>query len=369
MFKRSLWTLSVIALVVLGASAQASSSPRIGAARGSELLPAAPARLRPARRGRAAATRTSSTRGGSPPGRPPRGGWPTTAPTSRRCTTGRRRHRCPLTVSGARRAPTGTVFNGGTGFVVHSGGELGAGAASCSPPRRGTITRLEPGRPAAGAVDAGVQAWSTARRGRDLQGPRDRRHGERPAALRDRLPQRHGRRVGRELRPGEPAGRVQRSDDPAAASRRSASRPSTATSSSPTPSRTRTPRTTSPGRASGSSTCTTPSGEPPAAASQPRAAERAVGHRAGAAGVRRVRRRPADRQLRRRPHQRVRAQVGGRVRGQPCGASAASAIAIDGLWALEFGNGAAAGPTNTLFFTAGPDDETHGLFGKIQAQN
>jgi uncharacterized protein (TIGR03118 family) len=43
------------------------------------------------------------------------------------------------------------------------------------------------------------------------------------------------------------------------------------------------------------------------------------------------------------------------------------AIAIDGLWALSFGNGAAAGPTDTLFFTAGPDEETHGLFGKIEA--
>lgn len=42
-------------------------------------------------------------------------------------------------------------------------------------------------------------------------------------------------------------------------------------------------------------------------------------------------------------------------------------IEIDGLWALGFGNGAGAGPTNTLFFTAGPDDETHGLFGRITA--
>src|SRR5262245_15804592 len=40
-------------------------------------------------------------------------------------------------------------------------------------------------------------------------------------------------------------------------------------------------------------------------------------------------------------------------------------ITIDGLWALEFGNGANAGPRNTLFFTAGPDEESHGLFGKI----
>jgi uncharacterized protein (TIGR03118 family) len=41
-------------------------------------------------------------------------------------------------------------------------------------------------------------------------------------------------------------------------------------------------------------------------------------------------------------------------------------IVIDGLWALEFGNGGPSGPTNQLFFTAGPDDESHGLFGKIQ---
>lgn len=43
------------------------------------------------------------------------------------------------------------------------------------------------------------------------------------------------------------------------------------------------------------------------------------------------------------------------------------ALSIDGLWALEFGNGGDAGPTDTLFFTAGPEEETHGLFGKIEA--
>jgi uncharacterized protein (TIGR03118 family) len=42
-------------------------------------------------------------------------------------------------------------------------------------------------------------------------------------------------------------------------------------------------------------------------------------------------------------------------------------IVIDGLWALQFGRGGANnGPTNVLFFTAGPDDEMHGLFGKIE---
>jgi uncharacterized protein (TIGR03118 family) len=40
-------------------------------------------------------------------------------------------------------------------------------------------------------------------------------------------------------------------------------------------------------------------------------------------------------------------------------------LKIEGLWALAFGNGAAAGPTSTLFFTAGPSDEAHGLFGSL----
>ncbi len=40
-------------------------------------------------------------------------------------------------------------------------------------------------------------------------------------------------------------------------------------------------------------------------------------------------------------------------------------IAINGLWALGFGNGALAGPTDTLFFTAGINDEADGLFGSI----
>jgi uncharacterized protein (TIGR03118 family) len=42
-------------------------------------------------------------------------------------------------------------------------------------------------------------------------------------------------------------------------------------------------------------------------------------------------------------------------------------IVIGGLWALRFGNGGAAGDTNTLFFTAGIDNEQHGLFGAIQS--
>jgi uncharacterized protein (TIGR03118 family) len=42
-------------------------------------------------------------------------------------------------------------------------------------------------------------------------------------------------------------------------------------------------------------------------------------------------------------------------------------IHIDGLWALAFGNDATAGPATTLFFTAGIDHETNGLFGSLTA--
>src|SRR5262249_23108418 len=43
-------------------------------------------------------------------------------------------------------------------------------------------------------------------------------------------------------------------------------------------------------------------------------------------------------------------------------------VKIDRLWALQFGHGAANnanGPANTLFFTAGPAEEAHGLFGSL----
>jgi uncharacterized protein (TIGR03118 family) len=42
-------------------------------------------------------------------------------------------------------------------------------------------------------------------------------------------------------------------------------------------------------------------------------------------------------------------------------------LVTEGLWGLAFGNGTTAGDTNTLFFTAGPDGESHGLLGKITA--
>lgn len=41
-------------------------------------------------------------------------------------------------------------------------------------------------------------------------------------------------------------------------------------------------------------------------------------------------------------------------------------IQIDGLWGLMFGNGASLGEKNHLYFAAGPNDETDGIFGKIK---
>jgi uncharacterized protein (TIGR03118 family) len=42
-----------------------------------------------------------------------------------------------------------------------------------------------------------------------------------------------------------------------------------------------------------------------------------------------------------------------------------SFIHVDGMWGIAFGNGAGASPSNVLYFTAGPADEAHGVFGRI----
>jgi uncharacterized protein (TIGR03118 family) len=41
-------------------------------------------------------------------------------------------------------------------------------------------------------------------------------------------------------------------------------------------------------------------------------------------------------------------------------------VAIEGLWGLQFGNGASLGDANALYFAAGPGDETQGLFGALR---
>ena len=43
-------------------------------------------------------------------------------------------------------------------------------------------------------------------------------------------------------------------------------------------------------------------------------------------------------------------------------------LQIDGLWGLAFGNGFLSQSVNTLFFAAGPSDEQHGLYGRIDVK-
>lgn len=40
-------------------------------------------------------------------------------------------------------------------------------------------------------------------------------------------------------------------------------------------------------------------------------------------------------------------------------------ITIEGLWGIAFGNGLQNQPVDTLFFAAGPGDENHGLYGRL----
>ena len=40
-------------------------------------------------------------------------------------------------------------------------------------------------------------------------------------------------------------------------------------------------------------------------------------------------------------------------------------LSIDGIWGLTFGNGHSLGDAHALYFTAGPNSEQDGLFGRI----
>jgi len=44
-------------------------------------------------------------------------------------------------------------------------------------------------------------------------------------------------------------------------------------------------------------------------------------------------------------------------------------VSIDGLWGMQFGNGLNNQPVDTLFFAAGPDEESHGLYGRLDFVN
>jgi uncharacterized protein (TIGR03118 family) len=46
-----------------------------------------------------------------------------------------------------------------------------------------------------------------------------------------------------------------------------------------------------------------------------------------------------------------------------------SDLTIDGLWALTVGNNGNGGSSNKLYFSAGPNGETNGLFGVITASS
>jgi uncharacterized protein (TIGR03118 family) len=60
------------------------------------------------------------------------------------------------------------------------------------------------------------------------------------------------------------------------------------------------------------------------------------------------------------------------VKGTPLGQlrdTSNNVIVIDGLWGIQFGNGVLDQPTTTLFFAAGPNGETDGLYGTLTATN
>jgi PEP-CTERM motif len=42
-------------------------------------------------------------------------------------------------------------------------------------------------------------------------------------------------------------------------------------------------------------------------------------------------------------------------------------VTIVGTWGLQFGNGESLGESNRLYFAAGPEDESAGLFGRLSA--
>jgi uncharacterized protein (TIGR03118 family) len=44
-------------------------------------------------------------------------------------------------------------------------------------------------------------------------------------------------------------------------------------------------------------------------------------------------------------------------------------ITIPGIWGLQFGNGASLGDSDSLYFAAGPEDETDGVFGRLRVSD
>jgi uncharacterized protein (TIGR03118 family) len=57
----------------------------------------------------------------------------------------------------------------------------------------------------------------------------------------------------------------------------------------------------------------------------------------------------------------------GNSKGQPTDAKG-TPLNVDGLWALVFGNGTNNAATTSLYFTAGPNKESEGIFGKFDVK-
>ena len=260
-----------------------------------------------------------------------RRGSPTTARTYRPCTPARsgprRSAKVPLTVSIPGGAPTGAVFNGSTGFVVHSGTSSGPARFLFSS-EAGTITGWSPAVPppptstqaqtavtVPGAIFKGLAIADTA------TGPQiyasDFHNGEVDVWDANFAPV---KRAGAFTDPALPAGYapfgIQADDRRDRRHLRQAGRRCRGRS----------------GRArQGLRRRLRHERDPAAPLRLARSAQRAMGRRAGAAGLRRGQRSAADRQLRRRAHQRLRpvqrpassarcaASTAGRSRSTGCG--------------------------------------------------
>src|SRR5262249_43938353 len=64
-------------------------------------------------------------------------------------------------------------------------------------------------------------------------------------------------------------------------------------------------------------------------------------------------------------HADVRNSTGHGKPAAPLRIASGKPVKIDGLWSLAFGNDGPAGPSTTLYFTAGPSNGSHGIFGSM----
>ena len=271
----------------------------------------------------------------------------------------------PLVVD-VKGAPTGTVFNGGPGFVVSHNGDSGP-ALFMFATESGTIRGWNPGVPGPAQSTQHVQARRSGRARRDLQGTRDRVDHERRPPVRDRLPQRDRRRVGREHASAARAGRLRR-PAPAAGygpfgiqaigdwifvtyAKQDADAEDDVQ-----------------GFGLGFVDAYSKSGEflgrvtSRGALNAPWGLAWAPDGFGAFGGDLLVGNFGNGRILGFAPKANGGWSFDGALRR-----ANGNRVGIDGLWAIQFGNDDAAGPSTTLFFTAGPDDEEHGLFGKVEA--